>query len=65
MSQGKYAEAKPLYRRALKIMEEALGKNHPHMATVYENLAEFYRKVGKGDGAKSLEARARRIRSKR
>ena len=33
-AQGKYAEAEPLYRRALAIWEKALGPEHPNVATV-------------------------------
>jgi hypothetical protein len=55
--------AEPLFKRSLKISEKALGKNHPHVATVCENMAELCRQIGKEDEAKRLEARARRIRS--
>jgi lipopolysaccharide biosynthesis regulator YciM len=51
--------------RALKIYEKALGKNHPDVPTVCENMAEFYRKVGKTDEAERLEVHVKRIRSKR
>jgi hypothetical protein len=33
------------------------------VATVYENLAGLYKKIGKEDEAEKLEARARKIRS--
>jgi hypothetical protein len=46
-------------------LEKVLGKNHPHVATVCENMAELYKKVGKEDEAERLEERARKIRSKR
>ena len=36
-SQGKYADAEPLYQRALNILEEALGLKHPNTRTVREN----------------------------
>jgi tetratricopeptide (TPR) repeat protein len=38
-AQGKYAEAEPLYQRALKICEQALGPDHPHSVTCRNNLA--------------------------
>jgi tetratricopeptide (TPR) repeat protein len=41
-SQGKYAEAEPLYRRALDITEKALGKDHPSTARSLNNLALLY-----------------------
>ena len=64
-SQGKYAEAEPLYKRALKIAEKALGKDHPHVAFMLENMAKCYREMGKKNKAEKLEARAKEIRSKR
>ena len=51
-AQGKDAEAEPLYKRALAIREKALGKDHPDVATVLENLAVLYEKIGKEDEAK-------------
>ena len=63
-AQGKYAEAEPLYKRALKIMEQTLGPNHPDVATVCENLAELYKQIENEDEAEKLETRAKKIRSK-
>ena len=37
-SQGKYAEAEPLYLQSLAIAEQALGKNHPNTIIFRENL---------------------------
>ena len=37
-SQGRYAEAEPLYQRALAGMERVLGKDHPNTKVVRENL---------------------------
>ena len=42
-AQGNYAEAEPLYQRALAIWEKALGAEHPDVATSLNNLAGFYR----------------------
>jgi hypothetical protein len=36
---GKYGEAEPLYKRALPIVEKALGSEHPRVATSLINLA--------------------------
>ena len=33
-SQGRYAEAEPLYSAALRIVEKALGPEHPHVGAV-------------------------------
>jgi hypothetical protein len=41
-----------------------LDPDHPDVATLLENMAEFYKKIGKDDEAKKLEERAKRIRSK-
>jgi tetratricopeptide (TPR) repeat protein len=60
--QGKYTEAEPLYKRSLKMMEKALGLNHPSVADVLDNLAMCCRKTGKLDEAENLEVRARKIR---
>jgi tetratricopeptide (TPR) repeat protein len=62
-AQGKYSEAENLYKRALVIWEKALGPDHPHIATVLENMAGFYRKIDRADDAKRLEERVKRIRS--
>ena len=37
-SQGKYAEAEPLYRKALEIWQRVLGEDHPNTATSYNNV---------------------------
>ena len=39
---GDYAKAEPLYQRALKIREKALGPDHPDTATALNNLAGLY-----------------------
>ena len=39
--QGKYDEAQPLYRKAIEIGEKTLGKDHPDVATRYNNLADL------------------------
>jgi tetratricopeptide (TPR) repeat protein len=62
--QGKYAEAEPLYQRALAILEEALGPHHPHLATSLNNLALLYRAGGKYGEAEPLYRRALAIRQK-
>lgn len=44
--QGKYAEAEPLYARAMDIWERALGPDHPNTAAVLNNRAGLlYRQV--------------------
>ncbi len=40
--QGKYAQAEPLYQRALHIWEQALGPDHPQVAYRLNGLASLY-----------------------
>jgi len=47
VTQGKYADAEPLYKRSLAIREKALGPEHPDVAASLNNLAELYRAQGK------------------
>ena len=41
MLQGKYDEAEPLYREAISIGEETLGRDHPDVAMRLNNLASL------------------------
>ena len=63
VDQGRYAEAEPLLKRALGIMEKT-APNHPNLATLLDNLAELYTNMGRDDEAEKLLARAKRIRAK-
>ncbi len=63
-NQSKYAEAEPLYKRALAIDEKALGPDHPSVAISLENYAALLRKTGRGDLATMMELRANAIRAK-
>ena len=53
-----YAEALPLYERALAIREKALGPGHPAVAASLNNLAELYRARGAYERALPLYERA-------
>jgi len=44
---GRYAEAEPLYVRALQIAEKDLGKDHLEVARSLNNLAVLYRETGR------------------
>ncbi len=63
-AQGHYAEAEPLHKRALTIVEKALGPEHPHVATSLENYAALLRETARADEAERMEARAKAIRAK-
>ncbi len=63
-AQGRYAEAEPLYKRALAIVEKALGPEHPLVATSLKNYAVLLRKTGRATEAENMEARAKAIRAK-
>ncbi len=63
-TQGRYAEAEPLYKRSLAIREGALGPEHPDVAQSLENYALLLRETGRSAEAAKLEARAEAIRAK-
>ncbi|MFB3127290.1 MAG: tetratricopeptide repeat protein, partial [Candidatus Acidiferrales bacterium] len=56
--------AEPLNRRALAIVEKALGPEHPNVSTGLNNLAELYRAQGKYVQAEPLYQRALAIAEK-
>jgi tetratricopeptide (TPR) repeat protein len=56
--QGEYAEAERLVRRSIEIDEKALGKDHPNVATGYNNLAVLLRDQGKYAEAEPLLRRS-------
>ena len=45
----------------LEIREKVLGENHPDVATTLENMAGFYKKIGKQEEAVSFEECTRKI----
>ncbi len=57
-SQGKYAEAEPLYKQALAIRKQQLGDNHPGTATSLNNLAGLYSSQGRYAEAEPLYKQA-------
>jgi tetratricopeptide (TPR) repeat protein len=56
--QGRYAEAEPLYRRALALREQALGPTHPDVATSLNSLGLLYHDQGRYAEAEPLYQRA-------
>jgi CHAT domain-containing protein/tetratricopeptide (TPR) repeat protein len=63
-SQGRYAEAEPLLKRALAILEKTLGPEHPKVATSLDNIAALYRAQGRDAEAEPLLKRALAVREK-
>jgi len=61
---GDYAKAEPLYQRALKINEKALGPDHPTTAQALHNLALLYYSMGDYAKAEPFYQRALKIREK-
>ena len=59
---GRYADAEPLYRRALAIFESALGPDHPDTASSLNNLAVLLEGQGRYADAEPLFRRALAIR---
>ncbi len=58
---ARYAEAEPLYQRALSIREQMLGSEHPQVAIARSGLAELYRKQGTYELSEPLFLRALHI----
>ena len=56
--QGRYADAEPLYKRALAIRENALGPDHLDVAQSLNNLADLYSAQGRHADAEPLYKRA-------
>ncbi len=63
-TQGNYAQAEPLLRRALAIREKVLGSEHPDVASVLENYAVLLHRLNRHAKADKMEARAQAIRAK-
>ncbi|CAN0413150.1 unnamed protein product, partial [Ascophyllum nodosum] len=64
LSQGKYAEAEPLYERSQTIQEKALGPEHHAVAVVLNNRAGLLQNQGKYTEAEPLYERSQAIREK-
>ena len=56
--QGRYAEAEPLYERALAVRETALGPEHSDVAQSLSGLAILYVAQGRYAEAEPLHERA-------
>ena len=63
-TQGRYAEAEPLYQRALAIIDKALGPEHLSVAKGLENYDAPLRETGRDTEANGIEARSKAIRAR-
>jgi tetratricopeptide (TPR) repeat protein len=63
-TQGRYADAEPLFKRSLAIQEKSLGPDHPFVATSLKNLAFLYQNQGRYSDAEPLCLRSLAIREK-
>ncbi len=61
---GDHARARELNERALPVLEQRLGAEHPDVAAVLFALASSHQSVGEYDAAKALHARALEIRER-
>jgi tetratricopeptide (TPR) repeat protein len=48
-AQGNYAEAEPLYQRALTIYQQILGPEHPKTVSVLEGYTMLLQATNRGD----------------
>lgn len=64
VEEGRYAEAEPLYERALAIREKELGTQDPEVAAVLNNLAVLFSAQGRYARAEGLYKRALAIAEK-
>ena len=60
--QGRLDAAREAEERMLRIFEQVLPANHPYIAQACGNLAETLEKLGEGERAAALRARAEAIR---
>ena len=56
--EGRYADAEPLYKRALATWKKARGPDHPDVAQSLNNLADLYSAQGRYADAEPLYNRA-------
>ena len=52
--EGRYADAEPLYRRSLTMLEAEFGPHHPAVAASLGNLAALYQAEGRYGEAERL-----------
>jgi tetratricopeptide (TPR) repeat protein len=60
--QGRYGEAEPLLKKALKLHRQLAGDDHPDVATSLNNLAGLYKSQGRYNEAEPLYEQSLEIR---
>jgi tetratricopeptide (TPR) repeat protein len=61
LERARYAEAEPLFKKSLELLEEVLGAGHLEVAKILHNLANLYLYEGRYTEAESLCQQALRI----
>ena len=56
-SETYFAQALPLYERALKILDNTIGTDHPAMSAMISELALLYKSIGRNFDAEQMQAR--------
>lgn len=59
--QGRYADADPLYLRAIELKGKQVGPLHKDMIPYFENYAKMLRAAGKEKEAEKMEFKAKAI----
>jgi len=59
--QGRYADAEPLYKRAITAKEKQVGMKHMDLAILLENYAKLLRLAGRPEEAAKIDSRVRAI----
>lgn len=62
-TQGRSAEAEPLFKRALGIYEQSLGPTHAAVATVLEHYGACLRSLDRVSEAEAMDTRAKGLRA--
>ena len=62
--QRRYAEAEPLYQRAITVREQAQGPDHPWLVGILDGYIDLLEVTQRPDEAARLRARSREILAK-
>jgi tetratricopeptide repeat protein len=62
--EGRFAQAEPVFKRALSVEQELRAPGDPKFAEIYDELADHYDKVGQTTTAESFRKQAAEVREK-